>query len=96
MFSWFKAAAKCYVYMSDVSVQDPLEDDQIKRSRWEPAFRQSRWFTGVWTLQELLAPPSVEFFFLDGIRLGDKRSLEKQIHEIKGVCLEALRGGDLL
>jgi hypothetical protein len=30
-----------------------------------------------WTLQELLAPTSVEFFTQDGRRLGDKRSLEQ-------------------
>ncbi|KAH7360964.1 hypothetical protein BKA65DRAFT_604235 [Rhexocercosporidium sp. MPI-PUGE-AT-0058] len=44
------------------------------------AFRKSRWFTRGWTLQELLAPRSVEFFSQDGKRLGDKNSLDKQIH----------------
>ncbi|KAI0486295.1 heterokaryon incompatibility protein-domain-containing protein [Xylaria cf. heliscus] len=62
---------------------------------WELAFRQSRWFTRGWTLQELLAPRSVEFISCDGIRLGDKATLEQEIHRITGIDLAALRGGDL-
>jgi len=59
---------------------------------WEPAFRQSRWFTRGWTLQELLAPQSVEFFSRDGKLLGNKGSLEQQIHEITGIAVKALQG----
>src|SRR6266699_2203712 len=54
-----------------------------------------RWFGRGWTLQELLAPVSVEFFTREGGRLGDKRSLERQIHEITGVAIPALRGAPL-
>ncbi len=61
----------------------------------ESAFRTSRWFTRGWTLQELLAPASVEFFTTDGQRLGDKRSLEQHIHEITGIAVPALRGSAL-
>ncbi|KAJ6201931.1 hypothetical protein J3E72DRAFT_410373 [Bipolaris maydis] len=59
------------------------------------AFRKSRWFDRGWTLQELLAPHSVEFFSKDGARLGDKESLSHTIHEITGVPIEALSGSDL-
>ncbi|KAF2186892.1 kinesin light chain [Zopfia rhizophila CBS 207.26] len=55
----------------------------------------SRWFTRGWTLQELLAPASVEFFSREGQRLGDKRSLERQIHEITGIAISALQGTPL-
>jgi hypothetical protein len=48
-----------------------------------------------WTLQELLAPRSVEFFSREGNRLGDKTSLERQIHEITGIADSALRGAAL-
>jgi len=51
--------------------------------------RKSRWFTRGWTLQELLAPPSVEFFCSKVKRLGDKRSLERQLHEITGIAVQA-------
>ena len=92
MFRWYRNASRCYVYLSDVSIGDSDKNDQ---STWELAFRQSRWFTRGWTLQELIAPASVEFFSLEGKRLGDKKSLERQIHEITGIPVQALQGNPL-
>lgn len=89
MFRWYRNASKCYVYLSDVSAGD---GEQIT---WESTFRESRWFTRGWTLQELIAPPSVEFFSKEGKRLGDKQSLERQIHEITGIAIPALQGSAL-
>jgi hypothetical protein len=37
----------------------------------------------------------VEFFSREGKRLGDKRSLERQIHEITGIAVPALQGTSL-
>ncbi len=85
MFRWYKKAAKCYVYLADVSNQPS----------WESTFRKSRWFTRGWTLQELLAPASVEFFSKEAVWLGDKRSLEEHIRDITGIPLDALRGRPL-
>jgi Heterokaryon incompatibility protein (HET) len=90
MFRWYQNAAKCYVYLSDVSIRKRKADDQFSDSTWEPAFRASRWFRRGWTLQELLAPDSVEFFSLGCERLGDKKTLEPQIHEITGIPTAAL------
>jgi hypothetical protein len=94
MFRWYRDAAKCYVYLSDVSIDDHNHNDQSQRT-WESAFRECRWFTRGWTLQELLAPASVEFFSKEGERLGDKKLLERQIHEITGIPIEALQGNPL-
>ncbi|KAL8775731.1 MAG: hypothetical protein Q9194_003698 [Teloschistes cf. exilis] len=55
----------------------------------------NRWFTRGWTLQELLAPKSVEFFSSEGVRLGDRSSLEGEIHRITGIAVDALRGRSL-
>jgi hypothetical protein len=88
MFRWYREAAKCYVYLSDVSTHNPC-------FTWESAFRKSRWFTRGWTLQELLAPGSVEFFSGEDERLGDKDSLERQVHEITGIPITALQGNPL-
>lgn len=92
MFRWYRNASKCYVYLEDVSTNG---HDQINQSFWEPAFRRCRWFTRGWALQELIAPPSVEFFSREGKFLGSKKSLEIQIHEITGIRPEALLGHDL-
>jgi len=93
MFRWYNRAAKCYVYLSDVFIGE--NDVQQSQSIWEPAFRASKWFTRGWTLQELLAPISVEFFSSDCKRLGDKESLKLQIQEISGIDIQALQGSPL-
>ena len=95
MFHWYRNAAKCYVYLSDVSSPAFDTNDKFNQLSYESAFRQSRWFTRGWTLQELLAPASVEFFSQEGKRLGDKKSLERQIHEITGIAVPALQGTSL-
>ncbi|KAK2606208.1 hypothetical protein QQS21_003379 [Conoideocrella luteorostrata] len=91
MFRWYKNATRCYVYLSDIPAAC-YENRQQSELAWESAFRAHRWFTRGWTLQELLSPASVEFFTPSGQRLGDKRSLEQQIHEITGIAVPALRG----
>jgi hypothetical protein len=94
MFYWYQNAAKCYVYLLDVS-KSTAEDNQQLRSTWKKEFRESRWFTRGWTLQELIAPSSVEFFASDGQRLGDKTSLEQLLYDITGIAISALRGSPL-
>ena len=92
MFRWYRDAIKCYVYLEDVSTAGYDNTDQ---SLWQPAFRGSRWFTRGWTLQELIAPSRVDFFSSEGQFLGDKKSLERQLHDITGIKIEALQGHDL-
>ncbi|KAH8684251.1 heterokaryon incompatibility protein-domain-containing protein [Tricladium varicosporioides] len=92
MFRWYQNAAKCYVYLSDV-----WTDNQVSLSleSLQLALQKSRWFTRGWTLQELIAPQSVEFFCSNCNPLGSKRSLEQPLHEITGIAVSALRGDKL-
>jgi len=92
MFRWYQNAAKCYVYLSDVSTRKRKASDRFSEYTWESAFQSSKWFTRGWTLQELLAPEFVEFFSREGKRVGDKRVLERQIHKITGIPITAIRG----
>ncbi|RFU30805.1 hypothetical protein B7463_g5540, partial [Scytalidium lignicola] len=93
MFRWYRDGAKCYVYLSDVSISDTY--NQSSQLPWESAFRKSRWFTRGWTLQELIAPAVVEFFSMEGDILGNKQSLERHIQDITGIPAKALRGSPL-
>jgi len=94
MFRWYRQAEKCYVYLRDVSTT--LEESNKSRERpWQEDFRKSRWFTRGWTLQELIAPSTVEFFSTEGTKLGNKKSLESEIHHITGIPVEALQGSVL-
>jgi hypothetical protein len=95
MFRWYQRAAVCYVYLSDVSVPNEVADVQAFRITWEDAFRRSRWFKRGWTLQELLAPGTVEFFSRECRRLGSKISLEQDIHETTEIPINVLRGRPL-
>jgi hypothetical protein len=95
MFRWYQRAARCYVYLSDVQTPDEVVDVQSFRITWEDTFRRSRWFTRGWTLQELLAPASVEFFSKAGKWLGSKISLEQEIHDITRIPVSVLRGQHL-
>jgi hypothetical protein len=92
---WPNRLSKYYVYLSDVSTAKRKASDHFSEFTWEPTFQKSRWFTRGWTLQELLAPTSVEFFSRERKRLGDKRSLKQQIHEITGIADSALQGAAL-
>jgi hypothetical protein len=87
MFRWYQHADKCYVYLSDVSTSDFARNEQ--------SFQRSSWFTRGWTLQELVAPISVEFFSSDGDQIGDKNSMVQEIHDITRIPIQALQGTPL-
>ncbi|KAI0410771.1 vegetative incompatibility protein HET-E-1 [Xylaria grammica] len=107
MFRWYQNAKRCYVYLDDVSYPASqstghLEEPPAKKRKHmdttvptEPlchsAFRKSLWFTRGWTLQELLAPTSVDFFSREHTLLGNKSSLEGVIWDITHIPVEALR-----
>jgi hypothetical protein len=86
MFKWYKNAARCYVYLDDVST---------RTSQLNTVFRNSIWFTRAWTLQELIAPSSVEFFSREGVSLGSKRSRIAEIHRTTGIPIDALHGATM-
>lgn len=93
MFRWYKNATRCYVYLSDVSAR--TQDGQCVHVESQSSFGKSRWFKRGWTLQELLAPKTIDFYTSDSVLLGDKASLEREIAEITRIPKEALRGQPL-
>ncbi|KAJ4363902.1 hypothetical protein N0V83_009354 [Neocucurbitaria cava] len=95
MFRWYKNSTQCYVYLSDVSVNKRKANCEEFDASWIQAFRNSRWFTRGWTLQELLAPQIVRFFSREPKQIGDKVSLEQHIHEVTRVPILALQGTPL-
>ena len=92
MFRWYQGAARCYVFLTDVTVTENLQSDaQAIRQ----ALGSSRWFRRGWTLQELIAPTVVDFFDSNGTHLGDKNSLFEVIHQITKLPLSAMQGKSL-
>ena len=95
MFRWYRNATVCYVYLWDVSSRPIGTRDASSPWLCEEDWRKSKWFTRVWTLQELLAPRSVRFFTREARQLGDKTLLENPLHEITGIPISALQGAPL-
>ncbi|KAF1975016.1 HET-domain-containing protein, partial [Bimuria novae-zelandiae CBS 107.79] len=60
MYRFYERATVCYAYLADVHQKADVA--------------RSIWFTRGWTLQELLAPPTVEFYTRDWEYLGTKAS----------------------
>ncbi|KAK2000749.1 ankyrin [Colletotrichum falcatum] len=90
MYRWYQNAAVCYAYLSDVEpadTQDPFSEDS--------SFRSSRWFTRGWTLQELIAPRTVEFYARNWSYIGRKSSegtFCELVADITGIRLQVLAG----
>ncbi|CZR70205.1 uncharacterized protein PAC_20106 [Phialocephala subalpina] len=84
MFQWYRDAGICYAYLSDVNSS---EDPSKNRS----SFRESRWFTRGWTLQELLAPKELVFLGSDWVEIGTKRSLCDTVSDITRISKKALQ-----
>ncbi|KAK6434327.1 hypothetical protein LTR95_009492 [Oleoguttula sp. CCFEE 5521] len=83
MYSYYKNAQKCYAYLVDVDASD------YKTINSE--FAKSRWWKRGWTLQELLAPSSLEFFASNWQSLGYKDELRPIISSITGIDDDYLR-----
>ncbi|PIL28696.1 hypothetical protein GSI_08740 [Ganoderma sinense ZZ0214-1] len=83
MYKWYGRAAVCYAYLTDVP---PGEDHQAKDSH----FRKSRWFKRGWTLQELIAPISVEFLSKDWAPIGSKHTLANLVETVTNINYKAL------
>jgi hypothetical protein len=88
MYRWYKEAQVCVAYLVDV----PSEEDPHPLYS---AFARSKWFTRGWTLQELIAPPSLEFYGKDWSEIGTKLSLHDTVSKITGIPIPVLKLGDV-
>ena len=90
MFQWYKDAAVCYAFLSDVTNRDI-------QGYGDASFRDSRWWTRGWTLQEMIAPDKLQFYGASWEFLGWKTDTKvcPIVSEISGVDEMTLRGADL-
>jgi hypothetical protein len=84
MWSWYRNAHICYAYLVDVP---------DRTAGWDERFSKSRWFTRGWTLQELIAPWTVEFYAADWSYIGSKLRRLAEIQTITGVSQKVLETG---
>jgi hypothetical protein len=89
MFEWYRYAKVCYAYLADVKVireADKMRVDMELVAN-ATAFAHSRWFRRGWTLQELLAPTSVEFYDERWRFIGSLRELASRVSQITGISV---------
>ncbi|KAK8022573.1 hypothetical protein PG993_013340 [Apiospora rasikravindrae] len=90
MYAWYRHSAICFAYLADVSGHD------LSHEECRAQFRNTRWFTRGFTLQELVAPIDVVFFSQDWHVLGTKDTLVQPLTDITGVRTKILTLEDRL
>ncbi|KAI7921485.1 hypothetical protein M9X92_005376 [Pyricularia oryzae] len=80
MFKWYRKATVCLVFLSDLI--------QEHESGWASC----RWFTRGWTLQELIAPPNVDFYDAMWNFRGTKKGFLGLLSSITGIDDDVLSG----
>ncbi|KAK0712502.1 ankyrin repeat-containing protein [Lasiosphaeria miniovina] len=78
MYRWYERAGQCYAFLADVPSKS--------------SFSESRWFTRGWTLQELIAPPTVVFVDGNWNDLGTKVTLQQDISRRTNISPGVLAG----
>ncbi|KAI1271979.1 heterokaryon incompatibility protein-domain-containing protein [Xylaria sp. FL0933] len=78
MYRWYQEAHVCYALLDDANDKSDLH--------------LSRWFTRGWTLQELLAPPEVEFYNREWKEICTRSEASNEISRITGIATKALVG----
>ncbi|KAL2687608.1 hypothetical protein Neosp_005169 [[Neocosmospora] mangrovei] len=86
MYQWYRDSTICYAYLEDVEY---VLQTRITGLTY---FTKSRWFTRGWTLQELIAPRTVEFYTAYWREIGTKRSLIAQVEAVTGIPARILHG----
>ncbi|GMF72604.1 unnamed protein product [Aspergillus oryzae] len=79
MYRWYQDAEVCYAYLADVPSKE---------------FKESRWFTRGWTLQELIAPRKITFLDENWKELGNKADLQQAICECTRIPIGVLSGDE--
>ena len=81
MYRYYRESQKCYAYLYDVNSEKAGEE-----------FKRAKWWERGWTLQELLAPKTLEFFNSDWKSIGYKDGLHEIITAIVGIEQNYLSG----
>ncbi|KAK3400346.1 heterokaryon incompatibility protein-domain-containing protein [Sordaria brevicollis] len=80
MFQWYKLSTICLAYLSDLKVDELIQDGMPK----------CRWFKRGWTLQELIAPTRIMFYDQGWNERGSKKELSSLLVKITRIDLDIL------
>jgi hypothetical protein len=96
MYRWYKDSAVCIVYLNDVQSPDStIINSQTTADPASNIFTECRWVARGWTLQELVAPTSVRFYYKDWSLMGDKNEFLGELSDATGIPIFILENGDI-
>lgn len=101
MFAWYRDAAVCYAYLDLRRGIDhcPCTEDcteicgpahRVSGEKTTLDFTKTRWITRGWTLQELIAPRTLEFYSAEWKFLGTRQSLADNLSEATRIPVRLL------
>lgn len=90
MYNWYRGSEVCYAYLSDIP--DSPEDREDGPYIPNHQFRDSKWFSRGWTLQELIAPKRLVFYSSRWTKIGDRSGLALDISAVTGIEMRLLQG----
>jgi hypothetical protein len=91
MYEWYRRSKICLAYLADVHFVWSGD-----HGAWfYNLVKSSAWFTRGWTLQELIAPGSVEFYSAEWKYLNTRNREAVAIRNITGISSKVLVTGDL-
>jgi hypothetical protein len=81
----------------ELALLDETDNDahlELCRDRTKAMLARSRWFRRAWTLQELIAPPQLDFYDTAWNLLSSRESIATLVYDITKVDLKILRASD--
>jgi hypothetical protein len=98
MYKWYGKASRCYAYLEGITpthvkrygLTSKSQQMRNGKSSARFPFKEHRWFTRGWTLQELIAPEIVKFYGQDWAYLGSSSQLLEELVSITGVSKHVL------
>ncbi|KAK3716627.1 hypothetical protein LTR37_006257 [Vermiconidia calcicola] len=90
MFKWYHEAEVCYTFLFDVTYSGwnkRMFDSNLehRKEKENPRDQASEWFERGWTLQELFAPVSMEFYDKHWKPMGTRDQLAELVGEKAGI-----------
>lgn len=104
MFNWYQCATVCFVHLVDLDAAAPssvaedndTNDGHNHRDYVYENIRRCAWFKRGWTLQELLAPHTVDFYDTHWSPIGSKIDLAPLLADITHIPVPAILGEERL
>ncbi|CAK7226851.1 hypothetical protein SBRCBS47491_006368 [Sporothrix bragantina] len=96
MFRWYQNAAVCFVHLVDLDSRSQSTPPNSGGDDVYARMRGCAWFRRGWTLQELLAPATIEFYDGNWQPIGSKQDLAPLLADITRIPVPAILGEEPL